>query len=139
MEGKQIITVKAWVAAPVEKVWKYWTEPEHITKWYQASADWHAPHASNDLRIGGKFVTTMAAKDGSFSFDFGGEYTEVVPHQLIAYTLGDGRKVKIVFESENGSTQITETFEAETTNSAEMQQTGWQAILNSFKQYAEEN
>ena len=74
---KTFITVEAVVNAPVEKVWKYWNEPKHITQWCQASEDWHAPHAENDLRIDGKFVTTMAAKDGSMSFDFGGTYTNV--------------------------------------------------------------
>lgn len=135
---KTPITVSTVINAPVEKVWNAWNGPEHITKWCQASPDWHAPYADNDLRVDGTFKTTMAAKDGSFSFDFGGVYTEVEPHQLIAYTMGDGRKVKVVFEDQGASTNVIETFDPEDTNPIEMQQGGWQAILDSFKKYTEE-
>ena len=133
------ITVQATINAPIAKVWKLWNEPEHITKWCQASPDWHAPYADNDPRTGGKFKTTMAAKDGSFSFDFAGTYSEVVDHNLIAYGLEDGRNVKIVFEGEGDSTRVTETFDPESQNPIEMQRGGWQAILDSFKNYAEAN
>ncbi|WP_207532080.1 SRPBCC family protein [Desertivirga arenae] len=131
------ITVQAQVNAPVEQVWKSWNSPEDITQWCQASDDWHAPFAENDLRTGGKFRTTMAAKDGSFSFDFGGEYTNVEENKLIEYTMDDGRKVRIEFEDQGDSTQVVETFDPETTNSLEMQKAGWQAILDSFKKYTE--
>lgn len=134
---KTTITVEATVNAPIEKIWESWTKPEHITQWCNASDDWHAPYADNDLRTGGKFKTTMAAKDGSFSFDFGGTYTDVKENRLMAYTMDDGRKVSVTFETSNGVTHITETFEPETINPMEMQQGGWQAILNSFKKYTE--
>lgn len=135
--NKTAITVEALVNAPVEKVWKYWAEPKHITQWCQASDDWHAPHAENDLKVNGKFTTTMAAKDGSMSFDFGGVYTNVQLHKVIEYTILDGRKVKVAFSDINGKTKVTETFEAEDTNPVEMQRGGWQAILDNFKKYTE--
>jgi len=131
------ITVETTVNAPIAKVWESWTAPEHITQWCQASDDWHAPAATNDLRVDGKFSTTMAAKDGSFSFDFGGVYTNVEQFHIIEYTMGDGRKTKITFVAEGDTTHITETFDAESQNSIEMQQGGWQAILNSFKKHTE--
>ncbi|WNR44074.1 SRPBCC family protein [Paenibacillus roseipurpureus] len=138
METNQVrVTVEATVQAPVDRVWAYWTEPAHITKWNQASEDWHAPFAENDLQVGGKFITRMEAKDGSFGFDFGGVYDEVKHHEVIAYTIGDGRKVNITFHSEGNATKIVETFDAETMNPVEMQQAGWQAILDNFKKYAE--
>ena len=84
------ITVEAIVNAPVEKVWKLWTSPEHIIKWNNASDDWHTPKAENDLREGGKFLSRMEAKDGSFGFDFGGVYDVVKNNEYIEYTLGDG-------------------------------------------------
>jgi uncharacterized protein YndB with AHSA1/START domain len=133
------ITVQNTVKAPVEKVWQFWTSPEHITKWSYASDDWHTPFAQNDLRIGGKFLSRMEAKDGSFGFDFGGVYDEVKINKMIAYTIGDGRKVKINFSANGGETRIVETFEAENTNSIEMQRGGWQSILDNFKKYAESN
>jgi len=135
--NKTSITVEATVLAPVEKVWKLWTGPEHITKWNNASDDWHTPSATNDLRVGGKFSSRMEAKDGSFGFDFGGTYTTVKVNELIAYTLGDERKVEIKFSPNGNGTKVTETFEAEGTNPVEMQRDGWQAILNNFKKYVE--
>jgi len=133
------ITVQSTVNAPVEKVWKYWSDPAHITQWCQVSDDWHAPHAENDLRTGGKFSTTMAAKDGSFSFDFGGIYDNVEEHKLIEYTMGDGRKVSVVFTAKGDQTEVVETFDMENTHSEEMQRGGWQAILDNFRKYTEAN
>ena len=133
------ITVETIVNAPVEKVWKYWSLPEHITKWCAASDDWHAPKAENDLTVGGKFTTRMEAKDGSFGFEFGGVYDVVKTNELIEYTLGDGRKVEIHFTANGNQTKVVETFDAESTNSVEMQQGGWQAILDNFKKYTEAN
>ncbi|MBB3112519.1 uncharacterized protein YndB with AHSA1/START domain [Paenibacillus phyllosphaerae] len=135
--NKTVITVEATVHAPVEHVWTYWTEPQHITQWNQASEEWHAPRAENDLRAGGKFLTRMEAKDGSFGFDFEGIYDEVRTHELIAYTIGDGRTVTITFIAQGNDTKVVEAFEAEGTNPVEMQQAGWQAILDNFKTYSE--
>ncbi len=134
---KNRITVEAVVKAPVEKVWKSWNEPEHIMNWCHASDDWHAPAATNDIRTGGTFSTTMAAKDGSYSFDFGGIYDNVKANELIQYTMGDGRKVEVIFTREGNDTKVVETFEAESTNPLEMQRSGWQAILDNFKKYTE--
>ncbi|HTE01568.1 MAG TPA: SRPBCC family protein [Mucilaginibacter sp.] len=132
-----VITVEATVNAPVQKVWTVWTQPEHITQWNSPSDDWHTPSAENDFRVGGNFSYRMEAKDGSFGFDFGGVYDDVKQNELIEYTIGDGRKVKVVFEGNGDTTKVTETFEAENTHSIDMQRGGWQAILDSFKKYTE--
>lgn len=141
METKErtVLTVEATIDAPVSKVWEFWSGPEHITKWNSPSETWHTPRAENDLREGGKFVARMEAKDGSMGFDFGGVYDKVENHKHIAYTMGDGRKVKVDFIPEGNTTRVVESFDAEDMNSLEMQQAGWQAILNEFKRYTEEN
>ncbi len=136
---KTKITVEATVNAPVEKVWKYWNEPKHITQWCTASDDWHAPHAEADLRKDGKFKTTMAAKDGSFSFDFEGVFTKVEPNKALEYTIADGRTVQVGFSGNGNVTKIKEKFETETQNPVDMQRAGWQAILDNFKKYTEDN
>ncbi len=136
---KVVITISSTISAPVEKVWKYWTKPEHITLWCNASEDWHAPRAENDLRPGGKFMTRMEAKDGSFGFDFGGVYDMVKPNELIEYTLGDGRVVTIHFSGLGEETRVVEMFDAENENPIDMQKGGWQSILNNFKKYTEQH
>lgn len=135
--AKTVITIRAAVNAPIEKVWKCWTTPEHIMQWNQASPDWHCPASNVDLKIGGKFSATMAAKDGSFSFDFWGTYDDILEKELIMVTIGDGRKWKTTFASNGDVTEVVESFEAEDQNPVEMQQAGWQAILDNFKKYTE--
>lgn len=134
---KTAITVQALVNAPKEVVWKCWTTPEDILKWNNASDDWHTTRAENDLKIGGKFLSRMEAKDGSFGFDFEGIYENVIPNERIEYGLGDGRKVKIVFTAEDNKTKVVESFDAENSNPPEFQQKGWQSILDNFKRYTE--
>jgi uncharacterized protein YndB with AHSA1/START domain len=137
MSNFEKITIEAVVNRNSSDIWTLWTQPEHITKWNQASDDWHSPRAENDLRVGGRFLIRMEAKDGSMGFDFSGVYNEVIEHKKIYYTMDDGREVETLFSEENGETKIIITFDAENENPLEMQRDGWQAILNSFKKYAE--
>lgn len=138
MDAKKAITVQTVINAPVERVWKLWTTPEHITKWNNASDDWHTPRAENDLQVGGKFLYRMEARDGKFGFDFVGTYDEIKRNELIAYTIEDGRKVKVTFtKNEDAETKVVKTFEAESSNPPEMQCDGWQAILDNFRKYVE--
>lgn len=131
------ITIQASIKAPMETVWACWNDPEHIIKWNSASDDWHTPKAQNDLREGGKFVYRMESVDGKMGFDFGGTYTEVVPQQVIGYTMDDNRTVRAVFSQNGDVVDIVEVFDAEGQNSVEMQREGWQSILNRFKTYVE--
>lgn len=131
------ITIEATINADIEKVWKIWTDPEHIVKWNAASDDWHTTKAENDLKKGGKFSSRMEAKDGSFGFDFEGVYDVVENHKRIAYTMSDGRTVDTHFTKEGNTTKVVSTFDAETENPVDMQRDGWQAILNNFKKYTE--
>ena len=129
------ITVTALISADNQKVWDYYTQPNHITKWNFASDDWHCPTAENDLKVGGKYIARMEAKDGSFGFDFTGHYTNIVKHQLIEYRLDDDRFVSVQFIERADGVELVETFEAETQNAIELQTMGWQAILDNFKKY----
>lgn len=133
------VTVTTKIKAPIEKVWNQLNNPLDIMKWNFASPDWHCPSAENDLRVGGSLKSTMAAKDGSFAFDFEGFYDEVVPNKYIKYHLADNRVVEITLTQQNDEVLVTETFDAESENPIEMQQQGWQAILNNFKYYVEHN
>jgi uncharacterized protein YndB with AHSA1/START domain len=131
------ITVSTTVNQTLETTWNAYTQPEHITAWNFASDDWHCPNASNDLRPGGKFSSTMAAKNGSVSFEFGGEYTSVQALQGFEYQFGD-RTARVQFDVvSDDQTKVTVSFDPETENPEEMQRGGWQAILENFKKHAE--
>ena len=133
----QKVTIGGRARLSVQQAWDIWTSPSHITKWNAAQPEWHSPSATNDLRPGGEFNFRMEARDGSMGFDFSGVYDDVIPEKHLAYTLGDGRKVTVDFIEREGQVEIIETFDAETENPVDFQQQGWQAILDSFIQYAE--
>jgi uncharacterized protein YndB with AHSA1/START domain len=131
------ITVTTIVTSDIETVWNCWTNPEHVTKWNFASDDWECVRAGNDLEVGKNFSYTMAAKDGSISFDFAGTYTTIVPQECIEYAMEDGRMVRVEFKVVEGGVEVTETFDPENENPIEMQQEGWQTIFNNFKKHVE--
>lgn len=133
----EAITVSVQVHGPIEKVWDAFTDPEAIKVWNAASDDWHTTAAKNDVRVGGTFSSRMEAKDGSEGFDFEGTYTTVDTHKRIAYTMNDGRTAETTFKALGEDVVVTTVFDAEEENSAEMQRTGWQAILDNFKAYVE--
>lgn len=135
--SKTTVTIEATINASIEKVWNAWTNTEDITRWNIASPDWHTPKAEHDLQSGGKFSYRMEAKDGSFGFDFEGVFDIVKPNEYLEYTLGDDRKVKVIFSEKGNKTHVLETFEAEEINPVEMQREGWLAILNNFKNFVE--
>ena len=131
------ISISVSVNANAEKAWNYWTKPEHIVNWNHASDEWHTPRATVDLKVGGHFMSRMEAKDGSFGFDFTGEFVTIDNLNLIEYEIIGGRKVKIEFKTIENQTTISQTFQAEDENSLELQRQGWQAIMNNFKKYIE--
>ena len=135
---KNTITINVIVHSPLEKVWECWNTPHHIIKWNAASPDWHTTYAENDLRTGGKLKSRMEAKDGSFGFDFLATYTEIDPGNQFSYEFG-GRYATVNMAESDGKTCVTIVFDPETENSIELQQTGWQMILNNFKKYVETN
>lgn len=130
------IVIETLVDAPAARVWDLWTDPTHIVNWNSAHPSWHTPKAENDLREGGGFSFRMEARDGSMGFDFAGTYTTVQPAERQSFTLGDGRKVSVQFIEEGSKTRVREEFEPESQNPVEMQQAGWQAILDNFATYA---
>jgi uncharacterized protein YndB with AHSA1/START domain len=130
------IIVSTVVAAPMHTVWRAYTTPEDIKLWNAASPDWHTTAASVDLRPGGKFSSRMEAKDGSYGFDFEGEYTKVVPHQAIEYAFG-GRLAAVEFRESAQGVTVRVSFDAEKTHTEEQQRAGWQAILDNFARHVQ--
>ncbi len=132
------IKVEALVNADIDLVWQAWTSAEHIIHWNFASPDWHCPKASIDLRVGGLNFTRMEAKDGSFGFDFNCTYEQVEDNKRLVSSMEDGRKTEVTFDAQEGAVLVTEIFDTENQNPIEMQQMGWQSILNNFKSYVEQ-
>lgn len=135
MSSQPPVVIETAVNTSIEKAWETFTLPEHIVNWAFANEDWNVPSAENDLTVGGKFRTVMAAKDDSMSFDFAGEYTDITEYENIEYDLGDSRHVKVQFIKLTDGVKVTQTFDPEADNSVEMQKDGWQSILNNYSKY----
>ena len=135
-EGK--IEIESKINAELDRVWEYWTKPEHITKWNNASEDWLCPNAENDLKEGGKFKYRMESQDGKVGFDFAGTYKEVREKEKLTYELEDGRNAEVTFSEEDGNVRIKEILDTEDENPVDQQEQGWKSILQNFKAYTEE-
>jgi uncharacterized protein YndB with AHSA1/START domain len=131
------IKVEVLVNAGLEEAWKRFTQPEHIVNWNAASEDWCCPSAHSDLKAGGSFSYRMEARDGSMGFDFSGKFNEVDFQRHILILLDDNRLLEVWFEAVDGGIRVTEEFKAENMNPVELQQQGWQAILDAFKNYCQ--
>ena len=131
------IKVDVLVNASLEETWKCFTQPEHIVNWNAASEDWCCPSAHSDLKAGGSFSYRMEARDGSMGFDFSGKFNEVDFQRHILILLDDKRSLEVWFEAVDGGIRVTEEFEAENMTPVELQQQGWQAILDAYKNYCQ--
>jgi uncharacterized protein YndB with AHSA1/START domain len=93
--------------APKHLVYKTWTTPELVKRW------WHAKRgevtiAEIDLRVGGRWRYVMVTDDG-FEVAFHGEYREIVPNERIVSTeVYEGLPAGVT--EEQGSTLNTATF-----------------------------
>lgn len=139
------LTVTTTIKAPLATVRDTRNNPDHIVHRYFTSDDRCCPRATNELRVGWIFSTRIEAKDASFWFDMNGQYNIVEPMSRISYTMGEmkeyfldaWRTVSITFEESEGEVRVTEVFDAEEIHDLDMQQAGWQAILENFKKYVE--
>lgn len=129
------IEIHTVVPVSPEVAWAAFTAPAAITQWNQASPDWHCPSASVDLRVGGKHVARMEARDGSFGFDFEGTYEVVDAPRELALRIDDGRLARTTFEPHAGGTRVTTVFDPENIHPIDLQREGWQAILDSYAAY----
>ena len=132
------ITISAKIECAPQLAWNLYTNAGNVRFWNFASDDWHCPAASNEVIPGGRFDYRMEAKDGSMGFNFTGTFNEVEAPEKLSYTMDDGRKAYITFEPEVNGTRVTVSFDPEQIHSRELQQSGWQAILDNYRKYAEQ-
>jgi len=96
--GKQDIVLTRVFDAPLELVWKAWTDPEYVMKWW-GPRGFTSPSCKIDFREGGKFVFCMRAPKemGGNDLYTSGVYKKIVPMELIEFTQGlsdkDGNKI----------------------------------------------
>jgi uncharacterized protein YndB with AHSA1/START domain len=113
--GSQDLTITRRLAAPRALVWRAWSSPEHLKKWW-TPAPWTTPECEMDLKPGGRFHTLMRGPDGT-EHDNEGCFLEVVEAERIVWTdaLGGGYRPRekpfitaiITLADEDGGTRYT--------------------------------
>jgi uncharacterized protein YndB with AHSA1/START domain len=86
---KQDLVVTRILDAPLEMVWKAWTDPEQVVRWWGPQY-WTSPSAKIDLREGGKYIFAMRApkeQGGQVAYT-AGIYTKIVPMERLEFTQG---------------------------------------------------
>jgi len=84
---KRDLVVTRIIDASVEMVWKAWTDPKHVMRWW-GPEDYTSPSCKIDLREGGKFVFCMRApknQGGQDSYT-AGVYKRIVPMERLEFT-----------------------------------------------------
>ena len=137
-------------AAPREKVFQAWTQPEHLRNWWGMSAGYTAPIVEVDLKVGGHYRLGMQPPDDGNLQVVGGVFQEVSPPEKLVYTWAiehEGMEhqersetlVTIEFRDLGGSTELVLTHEHFPTEEiCEQHRIGWTMMLdNRFGQVLE--
>jgi len=83
VKGREIVITRIF-DAPLEAIWRAWTEPDRIMRWW-GPKDYTSPAAKIDLRVGGKYLYCMRSLEGQDIWSTG-VYREIVPMERIVAT-----------------------------------------------------
>ncbi|MEK6221409.1 MAG: SRPBCC domain-containing protein [Chloroflexota bacterium] len=82
--NEEQIVVSRTFDAPLELLWKAWTDPEEFKKWY-GPKNFTTPVCEIDLKVGGKHLYGMRSPDGMEMFTTG-TYLEIAPMERLVYS-----------------------------------------------------
>ena len=86
MTGAQALTIEHTVAAPRERMFEAWSNPEVLRRWWGAGPDWTSSAVEIDLRPGGRYRFSMTDPGAAAEYIVGGEHVEVAPPERLVYT-----------------------------------------------------
>ncbi len=87
--AKNAVLITRLLDAPIEHVWKAWTDPREIKRWW-GPKNFTAPHISVHFHAGGKFLFCMhgAGPDGVVrNYWYTGKYVEIVPMNKLVMSM----------------------------------------------------
>ncbi len=119
--------------APRELMWKLWTEPEHIRKWWGPKG-FTLPGCEMDFRPGGAYRFVMRGPDGQDN-PFHGVYREIVRNERIVFTAildnlpGHELVTTVTFADEGGKTKLTVRQTTPPGDAGRGQNQGWSETL----------
>ena len=106
------LVLKRTFAAPREKVFRAWTNPAELKKWFHVEADWSTPIAEVDLRVGGKYRLGMQDPNAPAPYVVGGVFHEIKAPEKLVYTWkwegqdSEETQVTILFRDLGGRTEV---------------------------------
>ena len=105
-----LVKVSRKFKAPLEALWKAWTEPERFKQWYGPKG-FTVPTCKIDLQIGGQHLWSMQSPDGNQMF-FTGEFKEIVPMERLVFTdsMSDAEGKVMSMEGMHTTMEVTVTF-----------------------------
>ncbi len=137
------LVIKRVLRAPVERVYRAWTDPSEISKWLVPNERWVKAKAEVDNREGGVRNTTMIHSDGD-EFAFVGKYVKIEPNELISFTWSILRDpdfpldtlVTVLFKPVPEGTELTLTHERlMTTGNVENTSMGWTGCIDMLERH----
>ncbi len=148
-----VVVIRRTFAAPRERVFRAWTEPEHLKRWFAPTDDFATPLAEVDLRVGGRYrlgllrppggcgctPSSECADAGPTMKYVGGTYEVIQPFEKLVFTWAweesdmapDETRVTVEFLDRAGQTEVVLTHERLPSQESRDQHThGWTGCLN---------
>ena len=137
------LTLRRTYAASRERVFRAWTDPEEIKRWWGPPGT-ATPDAEVDLKPGGKYRFTMRSLPDGEPYFLVGTYREVIPPERLVYTWtweGTSMEVKdslvtVQFHDRGGSTEVVVTHELLPSDAARERHTkGWTGCFDRLQAF----
>ncbi len=134
---RQLITVQTDINQSIELTWEAFNEPTHLMKWAKSADDWEVSIAENEVKIGGSLKVVLTTHKQDIFLQYSGRYDQIDLNKHLLLTLDDGRSLDISFSSLHDVTQVQLTIDAVSEQPFDVQEFGWQSLLDHLKMYAE--
>lgn len=136
------LTLTREYAAPPEKVWRAWTDPQVLKRWWAPSAGQGVSLAELDVRVGGRYRICFGGADGN-EHECAGVYQEVAKPKKLVFTWSWPRTtpdrislVTILFNAKGGGTELVFKHERFADEAArDNHKRGWTGLLEKLDEY----
>jgi uncharacterized protein YndB with AHSA1/START domain len=136
--GGDVLTIERLIAAPPERVFELWTDPEMLARWWGPDG-YEIPASAMDVRPGGRWRTTMRSPEGTLH-TVSGVYRTIDPPRRLVFTWawdddkgvrGHETEVTVTFQSAPGGTKLALTQQTfQNADQRARHEHGWQSSFN---------
>ena len=131
------LTIKKTINAPLERVFRAWSDPKILMIWWKAGDAYEASLAEVDFSEGGKYRLGMKHIESGNEHIVGGEYKEIIPNEKIVFSWAweihnpeEVSEVCVEFKTTENGTEVILTHSGfQTEASMNEHNKGWNACL----------